>query len=267
LVRALVSHGHSHLFRSWPRPGIGDDAKRRLLAAAAARLAGEGGELEEARLQVRRVATGSVGVRRGDAVPAGAAAVVAAQRNRQQEAHKCGPAGSPRAAEACRRRGGRARARGMAWLWRAWHRERSVGGGRQQVARPGRQMAPQLLAARPAYETHHLRRVHVGSTLASAVCCLHARQVLQPPVAPRRPLDLNLHDDVRSDEYYWWVLAGWSCATCMCMHVRVCVCVCVHKCGYICLCVCMCVCVCVCLCGFNSRVSVCVWGGGVECIS
>jgi hypothetical protein len=54
LVRALVNNGHAHLFRAWPKPGVRDDAKRRLLTAAAAQMGavGTGGGVEDARLQV-----------------------------------------------------------------------------------------------------------------------------------------------------------------------------------------------------------------------
>lgn len=47
-MRSLMGGSQKHLLRSWPRPGVNDDAKRRLLSAAAA--ASSAAELEATRL-------------------------------------------------------------------------------------------------------------------------------------------------------------------------------------------------------------------------
>ncbi|KAF6261714.1 hypothetical protein COO60DRAFT_1699654 [Scenedesmus sp. NREL 46B-D3] len=52
VVTRLISHGQQHPFKAWPKPGVNDDAKRRLLAVAASYLQGAGDALEEARLGV-----------------------------------------------------------------------------------------------------------------------------------------------------------------------------------------------------------------------
>eukprot|EP00878_Enallax_costatus_P040051 GHUV01046027.1.p1 GENE.GHUV01046027.1~~GHUV01046027.1.p1 ORF type:complete len:126 (+),score=36.03 GHUV01046027.1:348-725(+) len=52
VARSLISHGHDHVFKAWPKAGVNDDAKRRLLTAAATYLSGAGGSLEAERLSV-----------------------------------------------------------------------------------------------------------------------------------------------------------------------------------------------------------------------
>jgi hypothetical protein len=50
LARSLIASGQGNLFRSWPRAGTNDAAKRQLLASAAGFVDGAAAKLEEERL-------------------------------------------------------------------------------------------------------------------------------------------------------------------------------------------------------------------------
>eukprot|EP00883_Tetradesmus_obliquus_P008320 jgi/Sobl393_1/1902/SZX76335.1 len=52
VAQSLISHGQQHVFKAWPKRGVNDDAKRRLLTVAASYLQGAGSGLEDARLSV-----------------------------------------------------------------------------------------------------------------------------------------------------------------------------------------------------------------------
>lgn len=54
VARSLITHGHGHLFQAWPKRGVNDGAKRRLIAAARSFMEGAGADpaLEAARLDV-----------------------------------------------------------------------------------------------------------------------------------------------------------------------------------------------------------------------
>jgi hypothetical protein len=156
LVRGLVVSGQAHLFKAWPRPGVRDEQKRRLLRAVADHLGASGGDLEAARLQVG-------GRRRG--LGAGAAGC---------QGWDWGP---------CFRRLPGPRAwTGIGGLGSAQPEPRRTKGSRRVAERRG---APPN---------------HPGGRPARA---LDPRQVLQPPVAPKRAHNMEMHNDLRVDEYYW----------------------------------------------------------------
>lgn len=50
MARSLISNGQGYIFKAWPKPGVNDDAKRRLLTAAAAHMQGAGEAVEKERL-------------------------------------------------------------------------------------------------------------------------------------------------------------------------------------------------------------------------
>lgn len=52
LIVTLASQGQGHLFRAWPRPGLADAAKRKLVSRAARYVAAAGAALEDERLAV-----------------------------------------------------------------------------------------------------------------------------------------------------------------------------------------------------------------------
>lgn len=52
MARSLISNGQGYIFKAWPKPGVNDDAKRRLLTAAAAYMDGAGDAIEKERLSV-----------------------------------------------------------------------------------------------------------------------------------------------------------------------------------------------------------------------